>query len=131
MFRDLSTLNKFSWASAALVCLYDNLNDASMFTTHALAGYPTLLQVTIVLSEIMILIYCMNMFCFSENHDSNILYLFLLFWNSVGFMSISPPLVDVESLYTVVMTWVILELCGGYISRGRRSFLLIDLSWMH
>ncbi|GAU22880.1 hypothetical protein TSUD_376910 [Trifolium subterraneum] len=44
MFRDLSTLNKFSWASAALVCLYDNLNDASMFTTHALAGYPTLLQ---------------------------------------------------------------------------------------
>ncbi|GAU48768.1 hypothetical protein TSUD_406110 [Trifolium subterraneum] len=44
MFRDLSTLNKFSWASVALVCLYDNLNDASMFTTHALAGYPTLLQ---------------------------------------------------------------------------------------
>ncbi|GAU49002.1 hypothetical protein TSUD_382710 [Trifolium subterraneum] len=44
MFRDLSTLNKFSWASAALVCLYDNLNDASMFTTHALAGYSTLLQ---------------------------------------------------------------------------------------
>ncbi|GAU35365.1 hypothetical protein TSUD_57140 [Trifolium subterraneum] len=44
MFRDLSTLNKFSWASAPLVCLYDNLNDASMFTTHALAGYPTLLQ---------------------------------------------------------------------------------------
>ncbi|GAU30124.1 hypothetical protein TSUD_360170 [Trifolium subterraneum] len=34
----------FSWASAALVCLYDNLNDASMFSTHALAGYPTLLQ---------------------------------------------------------------------------------------
>ncbi|GAU22927.1 hypothetical protein TSUD_326990 [Trifolium subterraneum] len=46
MFRDLSTLNRFSWASAALVCLYYNLNDASMFTTHALAGYPTLLQVT-------------------------------------------------------------------------------------
>ncbi|GAU24733.1 hypothetical protein TSUD_355620 [Trifolium subterraneum] len=44
MFRDLSTLNRFSWVSAALVCLYDNLNDASMFTTHALAGYPTLLQ---------------------------------------------------------------------------------------
>ncbi|GAU49824.1 hypothetical protein TSUD_293790 [Trifolium subterraneum] len=47
MFRDLSTLNKFSWASAALVCLYDNLNDASMFTTHALAGYPTLLQLNV------------------------------------------------------------------------------------
>ncbi|GAU47848.1 hypothetical protein TSUD_404250 [Trifolium subterraneum] len=44
MFRDLSILNRFSWASAALVCLYDNLNDASMFATHALAGYPTLLQ---------------------------------------------------------------------------------------
>ncbi|GAU43671.1 hypothetical protein TSUD_302340 [Trifolium subterraneum] len=44
MFRDLFTLNRFSWASAALVCLYDNLNDASMFATHALAGYTTLLQ---------------------------------------------------------------------------------------
>ncbi|PNY03588.1 serine/threonine-protein phosphatase-like protein [Trifolium pratense] len=29
---------------AALVCLYDNLNDACMFTTKALAGYATLLQ---------------------------------------------------------------------------------------
>ncbi|GAU47881.1 hypothetical protein TSUD_404530 [Trifolium subterraneum] len=38
MFRDLFTLNRFSWASAALVCLYDNLNDASMFATRALAG---------------------------------------------------------------------------------------------
>ncbi|GAU44897.1 hypothetical protein TSUD_137290 [Trifolium subterraneum] len=34
----------FSWASVTLVCLYDNLNDASMFATHALAEYPTLLQ---------------------------------------------------------------------------------------
>ncbi|XP_045788568.1 protein MAIN-LIKE 1-like [Trifolium pratense] len=44
MFRDLSTCHTFSWASAALVCLYDNLNDACMFTTKALAGYATLLQ---------------------------------------------------------------------------------------
>ncbi|KAK2438685.1 protein MAIN-LIKE [Trifolium repens] len=44
MFRNLETLHTFSWASAALVCLYDNLNDASMFSTKALAGYATLLQ---------------------------------------------------------------------------------------
>ncbi|MCI58980.1 serine/threonine-protein phosphatase 7 long form-like protein, partial [Trifolium medium] len=44
MFRDLSACHTSSWASAALVCLYDNLNDAFMFTTKALAGYATLLQ---------------------------------------------------------------------------------------
>jgi hypothetical protein len=48
LFRDLDTLNTFSWASAALVCLYDNLNDASVFSTKALAGYATLLQVIYV-----------------------------------------------------------------------------------
>jgi hypothetical protein len=48
MFRNLETLHTFSWASAALVCLYDNLNDASMFSTKALAGYATLLQVTFI-----------------------------------------------------------------------------------
>jgi hypothetical protein len=45
MFATLSTCGRFSWAAAALVCLYDNLNDASMFTTKGLAGYPSLLQV--------------------------------------------------------------------------------------
>ncbi|GAU28342.1 hypothetical protein TSUD_256700 [Trifolium subterraneum] len=44
MFRDLSTCDKYSWGSAALICLYDNLNDASMFTYKAIAGYTTLLQ---------------------------------------------------------------------------------------
>ncbi|XP_045819521.1 protein MAIN-LIKE 1-like [Trifolium pratense] len=43
-FSDLSTCHTFFWASVALVCLYDNLNDASMFSTRALAGYATLLQ---------------------------------------------------------------------------------------
>ena len=50
MFRDLSTCDKYSWGSAALICLYDNLNDASMFTIKAIAGYATLLQVTMMLS---------------------------------------------------------------------------------
>ncbi|KAK2358491.1 protein MAIN-LIKE [Trifolium repens] len=45
MFATLSTCGRFSWAAAALVCLYDNLNDASMFNTKGLAGYLSLLQV--------------------------------------------------------------------------------------
>ncbi|CAJ2672263.1 unnamed protein product [Trifolium pratense] len=44
LFSDLSAVHTYSWASIALVCLYDNLNDASMFSTRALAGYATLLQ---------------------------------------------------------------------------------------
>ncbi|CAJ2668754.1 unnamed protein product [Trifolium pratense] len=43
LFSDLSAVHTYSWASIALVCLYDNLNDASMFSTRALAGYATLL----------------------------------------------------------------------------------------
>jgi hypothetical protein len=46
IFRDLSQCHRFSWTSAALECLYDNLNDASMFTTKAIAVFVTLLQVT-------------------------------------------------------------------------------------
>ncbi|XP_045819193.1 protein MAIN-LIKE 1-like [Trifolium pratense] len=45
LFSDLSAVHTYSWANIALVCLYDNLNDASMFSTRALAGYATLLQV--------------------------------------------------------------------------------------
>ncbi|MCI34847.1 serine/threonine-protein phosphatase 7 long form-like protein, partial [Trifolium medium] len=44
MFRDLSACHRFSWTTTALVSLYDNLNDASMFTTKSLAGYAILLQ---------------------------------------------------------------------------------------
>ncbi|XP_045799509.1 protein MAIN-LIKE 1-like [Trifolium pratense] len=44
MFTNLSACHRFSWASVALVCLYDNLNDASNFTTKSLTGYATLLQ---------------------------------------------------------------------------------------
>ncbi|CAJ2676419.1 protein MAIN-LIKE 1-like [Trifolium pratense] len=44
LFSDLSAVHTYSWANIALVCLYDNLNDASMFSTRALAGYATLLQ---------------------------------------------------------------------------------------
>lgn len=61
MFRDLSTCRTYSWASAALVCLYDNLNDASMFSTKALAGYATLLQVIFNLFFFTALV-CINFF---------------------------------------------------------------------
>ncbi|CAJ2643300.1 unnamed protein product [Trifolium pratense] len=44
MFTNLSACHRFSWASVALVCLYDNLNDASNFTTKSLTGYATLLR---------------------------------------------------------------------------------------
>ncbi|MCH90197.1 hypothetical protein A2U01_0011108, partial [Trifolium medium] len=44
IFRYLDQFHKFSWASAALVYLYDNLNDASKFETKSLVGYATLLQ---------------------------------------------------------------------------------------
>ncbi|GAU51990.1 hypothetical protein TSUD_417930 [Trifolium subterraneum] len=136
MFRDLSTLNRFSWASVALVCLYDNLNDASIFTTHALAGYPTLLHCWIheyfptlgrrgefvhrcdkmgyPRAKRFFFLFLPFQWCVQEGEtveldmpasDEEFLCL-------VGFTSISLPLVDVESSYTVVIRWVTLELCG-------------------
>ncbi|XP_045791204.1 protein MAIN-LIKE 1-like [Trifolium pratense] len=44
MFRVLSTCGRFDWGAIALVELYDNLNDVSVFTTKGLAAYVSLLQ---------------------------------------------------------------------------------------
>ncbi|KAL5173894.1 Uncharacterized protein HKD37_16G046336 [Glycine soja] len=43
-FRDLSQSGSYSWGAAALVHMYENLNDASKHTTKYLVGYITLLQ---------------------------------------------------------------------------------------
>ncbi|KAL5193661.1 Protein MAIN-LIKE 1 [Glycine soja] len=42
--RDLTQSGGYAWGVAALVNMYDNLNDASKSTTRQLAGYITLLQ---------------------------------------------------------------------------------------
>ena len=43
---DLSRSVGYAWGVAALVHMYDNLNDASKSTARQLAGYITLLQVS-------------------------------------------------------------------------------------
>ena len=47
-FHDLSQTGSYAWGAAALVHMYDNLNDASKKSTRQLAGYITLLQVFII-----------------------------------------------------------------------------------
>ncbi|KAL5184533.1 Protein MAIN-LIKE 1 [Glycine soja] len=42
--RDLSMTNRYAWGVAALVHMYDQLNDASMTHSRQLGGYITLLQ---------------------------------------------------------------------------------------
>ena len=44
--RDLSMTERYAWGVAALVHMYDQLNDASMSHNRQLGGYITLLQVT-------------------------------------------------------------------------------------
>ena len=44
--RDLSMTERYAWGVAALVHMYDQLNDASMSHSRQLGGYITLLQVT-------------------------------------------------------------------------------------
>ena len=44
--RDLSMIDRYAWGVAALVHMYDQLNDASMSHNRQLGGYITLLQVT-------------------------------------------------------------------------------------
>ena len=44
--RDLTQSAGYAWGVAALVHMYDNLNDASKRTTRQLTGYITLLQVS-------------------------------------------------------------------------------------
>ncbi|XP_006601487.1 protein MAIN-LIKE 2-like [Glycine max] len=43
-FRDLGQARAFSWGAAALVHLYDQLNEASQAPTRQMAGYISLLQ---------------------------------------------------------------------------------------
>ncbi|XP_028198043.1 protein MAIN-LIKE 2-like [Glycine soja] len=43
-FRDLGQVGAFSWGAAALVHLYDQLNEASQAPTRQMAGYISLLQ---------------------------------------------------------------------------------------
>jgi len=44
--RDLSMIERYAWGVAALVHMYDQLNNASMSHSRQLGGYITLLQVT-------------------------------------------------------------------------------------
>ena len=44
--RDLTQTGSYDWGAAALVHMYDNLNDASKSMVRQLAGYITLLQVS-------------------------------------------------------------------------------------
>ncbi|KAL5180966.1 Protein MAIN-LIKE 2 [Glycine soja] len=43
-FRDLAQVGGFAWGAAALVHMYEHLNDASQASTRQLGGYITLLQ---------------------------------------------------------------------------------------
>jgi len=44
--HDLSMTERYAWGMAALVHMYDQLNDASISHNRQLGGYITLLQVT-------------------------------------------------------------------------------------
>jgi len=44
--RDLTQSGTYAWGAAALVHMYDNLNEASKSTARLLVGYITLLQVS-------------------------------------------------------------------------------------
>jgi len=64
-FRDLAQAGGFAWGVAALVHMYDHLNDASQASTRQLGGYITLLQVRIItdslnLSSIESLFFCID-----------------------------------------------------------------------
>jgi len=47
-FHDLSQTGSYAWGAAALVHMYENLNDASKRSARQLAGYITLLEVFII-----------------------------------------------------------------------------------
>ena len=47
-FHDLNQSGSYSWGTAALVHMYDNLNDVSKKSAMQLVGYITLLQVFII-----------------------------------------------------------------------------------
>ena len=47
-FRDLGHSGGYAWRAAALVHMYDQLDEASRTTTRQIGGYLTLLQVNFV-----------------------------------------------------------------------------------
>jgi len=47
-FCNLSQTGSYAWRDAALVHMYENLNDASKRSVRQLAGHITLLQVFII-----------------------------------------------------------------------------------
>jgi len=47
-FRDLGQSGGYAWGVAALVHMYDQLDEASRTTTQQIAGYLTLFQVNFV-----------------------------------------------------------------------------------
>ena len=47
-FRDLGQSGGYAWGAAALVHMYDQLDEASRTTTRQIGGYLTLLQVNFV-----------------------------------------------------------------------------------
>nr|XP_027192686.1 protein MAIN-LIKE 1-like [Cicer arietinum] len=49
LFIDLHRCRDYSWASAALVFLYDNLGDGAIHDTRQLGGYMSLLQISATL----------------------------------------------------------------------------------
>jgi len=58
-FRDLNQSGSYAWGTAALVHMYDNLNDACKSSNKQLDGYITLLQVFVIESY---LIFFLNFF---------------------------------------------------------------------
>ena len=52
-FKDLAQAGGFAWGAAALVHMYDHLNDASQASTRQLGGYITLLQVRIIIDNLI------------------------------------------------------------------------------
>ena len=53
ILRDLTHNETYASGAAALVHMYDNLNEASKSTTRQLAGYITLLQVSSNVNKIL------------------------------------------------------------------------------
>ena len=47
-FRDMGQSRGYAWGAAALVHMYDQLDEASRTTTRQIAGYLTLLRVNFV-----------------------------------------------------------------------------------
>jgi len=53
VLRDLTQNGTYAWGTAALVHMYDNLNEASKSTVRQLAGYITPLQVSSDVNKIL------------------------------------------------------------------------------